>query len=325
MGKIAVVTHRDYELHDSGSYHPECPARTREVVSHLKASDLASKLDWREPEAAARCRIESVHDASYRRFVEAAWQSGRSVLDAGDTPIGSESYRVAELAAGGALGAVDAVMNEGFRFAFSCARPPGHHARPATAMGFCLFNHIAIAARYAQQRYGIERVLIVDWDVHHGNGTQEIFYADPTVFFFSAHQYPFYPGTGAANERGCGEGRGATLNVPMAAGATMDEYRRAFAEQLLPVADTFCPELILISAGFDAHREDPLAGIRLEDEAFAELTSLVIGIAQRHCSGRVVSILEGGYNISALSRSVYRHLEAAAGVAEVQAQPRSEH
>ena len=175
-------------------------------------------------------------------------------------------------------------------------------------MGFCFFNNIAIAARYAQEEYGINKILIVDWDVHHGNGTEDSFYEEPTVFFFSTHQYPFYPGTGAAEDTGAGPGLGFTLNVPMRAGANIDNYKKAFIELLTPAAEKFHPDLILISAGFDAHRDDPLAAIYLEDDDFGELTTLVKDVAIDLCRGRVVSVLEGGYNLSALPRSVYQHL-----------------
>ena len=196
------------------------------------------------------------------------------------------------------------------RSAFVATRPPGHHAETARAMGFCLFNNVAVAARYLQDEHGIERVAIVDWDVHHGNGTQEIFEADGSVFYFSTHQYPFYPGSGAANETGRGEGRGATLNVPLPPGAGDREYLAIFRDLLRPALDRFRPGAILISAGFDAHRADPLAGMSLPEAGYAGMTGVVREAAEAHCRGRVVSLLEGGYDLQALAASVEAHLRA---------------
>ncbi|MGH7473424.1 MAG: histone deacetylase family protein, partial [Candidatus Methylomirabilales bacterium] len=191
---------------------------------------------------------------------------------------------------------------------FCAVRPPGHHAERARAMGFCLFNNVAITARYLQRRHGLGRVLIVDWDVHHGNGTQQAFYHDDSVLFFSTHQYPYYPGTGRATERGEGRGEGGTINVPMSPGQGDGEYREIFERVLVPAADTFRPEFVVISAGFDAHRDDPLAGMGLTEDGYAALTGIVAGIARRHSKGRILSCLEGGYNLKALAASVERHV-----------------
>jgi acetoin utilization deacetylase AcuC-like enzyme len=212
------------------------------------------------------------------------------------------------LAVGGALQAVDQVVDRRVRNAFVALRPPGHHAERDRAMGFCLFNNVAIAARYAQQQYGLKRVLIVDWDVHHGNGTQHAFEDDPSVLFFSTHQYPFYPGTGRASERGNGPGLGYTVNVPLAAGCGDQEYIEVFEKILYPAAQAFRPDLVLISAGFDAHREDPLAGMLVTEGGYERMTTIVREIAEQCCAGRLVSLLEGGYNLEALARSVERHL-----------------
>jgi acetoin utilization deacetylase AcuC-like enzyme len=220
------------------------------------------------------------------------------------------SLEAAYLAAGGVLAGIDAIMEKRIDHVFCAVRPPGHHAEAARAMGFCLFNNIAIAARYAQKRYGIQRVLIVDWDVHHGNGTQHSFEDDSSILFFSTHQYPHYPGTGRGTERGTGSGEGFTINVPMEAGGGDEEYRSIFQKVLTPAAERFRPEFILLSAGFDAHRDDPLASMTLTESGYADLTEIVVGIAKRHAGGRVLSALEGGYNLTALAASVDAHLTA---------------
>ena len=310
MKKGAFIYHPDYELHDTGSLHPETSVRAKVVHKHVKGSSLRGNLEFIEPDPAELEWIGLNHSEDYIRSVEKVAREGRGVLDFGDTRCSPDSYRVGRLAAGGSLAGVDAVLENGYRFAFSCARPPGHHARPEAAMGFCLFNNIAIAARYAQKRYSLERVLIVDWDVHHGNGTQESFYDDPSVLFFSLHQFPYYPGSGSSAEKGSGSGLGFTRNLPMAAGTSMPSYREAFDGVLGSIARDFAPQLILISAGFDAHRADPLAAINLSEEDFAELTGKVRALADTHCQGRIVSIMEGGYNLRALARSVEAHLGA---------------
>jgi acetoin utilization deacetylase AcuC-like enzyme len=235
-------------------------------------------------------------------------------VDQGDTTVSAESFDVALLAVGSSLAAIDAVASGILQNAFCAVRPPGHHATKKQPMGFCLFNNTAIAARYAQEHHGIGRIAIIDWDVHHGNGTQEIFYDDPSVLFISLHQYPFFPGTGSRAERGEGKGEGFTLNLPMRAGTEEPEYVEAFQKEILPMLDMFRPELILISAGFDAHREDPLGNINLSEESFKKMTLMTMESADKHCHGKIVSILEGGYNLSSLSKSVEVHLKALAGM-----------
>ncbi|MCS6863183.1 MAG: histone deacetylase, partial [Abditibacteriales bacterium] len=231
-------------------------------------------------------------------------ESGGGMMTA-DTPVSAESYAVALLAVGGALRAVDAVMSGEADNAFVLVRPPGHHALPQSGMGFCLFNNVAIAARYAQQTYGVSKVCIVDWDVHHGNGTQEAFYTDPSVLFFSIHQYPWYPWHwGAADERGEGAGVGFNVNVPMRAGSTDWEYRQALEETLEPCVNDFQPDLMLVSAGYDAHIADPLGRMKLTVEGFYEMTRIVKALAAQHCNGRLVAVLEGGYNVQSLAESV---------------------
>lgn len=320
MGKTAFVYHPDYLLHDPGAAHPERPDRLRALTAHLKKTGLLEELLQIEPDPAEESWIARVHPPEYIRLIERASKQAPTALDP-DTRVSSGSFRAAVLAVGGALAAVDAVLQGRAKNAFAAVRPPGHHALPARAMGFCLFNNVAVAARYAQAKYGLRRVLIVDWDVHHGNGTQAIFWTDPTVLYFSTHQYPFYPGTGSEEETGAGPGEGTVVNAPLPAGAGDAEVIRAFQEKLIPAADAFRPEFVLISAGFDGHRRDPLAMLQLTERGFAELTRIVLDIARRHAGGRVVSVLEGGYDLEALSRSVEAHLRVLSGLEEGAAPP----
>lgn len=310
MGRTGIVYHPDYLGHDMGPGHPESPERLRAIMSRLEMSGLLSRLVPIEAEPASDKWIAEIHSAQYVRSLRAhAPDSGRISLDP-DTSMSAGSLRAAYLAAGGALKATDAIVAGTVDHAFCAVRPPGHHAEADRAMGFCLFNNIAIAARYAQRHHGIKRVLIVDWDVHHGNGTQHSFYADPSVLFFSTHQYPYYPGTGRSTEAGDGEGAGLTINVPMSSGQGDEEYEEVFERVLVPAADSFCPEFVMVSAGFDAHKEDPLAGMALTEKGYAALTGIVTRIARRHAHGRILSCLEGGYNLTALAASVEQHLLA---------------
>ncbi|GHB96555.1 acetoin utilization protein [Cerasicoccus arenae] len=310
MIPTAIISHPDCALHDTGSYHPERAERTQVVVDALQRFFTGNELLWLEAEPAALKWIETVHDAAYVRQVEEVCLRGESVLDRGDTQVCEDSFAVARLAVGAGLMAVDVVMQGRAKNAFSVMRPPGHHAERAEAMGFCLFNNIAIAARYAQQRYGLSRVAIIDIDVHHGNGTQSAFYRDPTVFFVSFHQYPFYPGTGMKREIGDGPGEGFTLNIPLVAGASYAEYLSDWQTQVLPALQRFSPELILLSTGFDAHVDDPLANLNLNDADYHELTRLINDFALQSCDGRLVSIMEGGYSLDALARASICHVRA---------------
>jgi acetoin utilization deacetylase AcuC-like enzyme len=310
MAKTGFVYHPDYLKHDMGAGHPESPERLRAIVARLDQGGVMPRLVRIDPIAAADEWVTQVHKPSYvAALKQHAPATGRVMLDA-DTSMSPGSLPAAYLAAGGALAAADAIMAGRVDNAFCAVRPPGHHAEQDRAMGFCLFNNVAIAARYFQRKHGLARVLIVDWDVHHGNGTQHSFYDDPSVLFFSTHQYPHYPGTGRASESGSGKGAGATINVPMEAGEGDEEYLAVFQKVLVPAADAFKPDVVIISAGFDAHRDDPLAGMGLTENGYAELTRIVAGIARHHSKGRILSSLEGGYNLQALSASVERHVTA---------------
>ena len=310
MGKTGLVYHPAYLEHDMGAGHPESPHRLRAIMQQLEQSGTLARLTRIEPRKAEDEWITQVHTPGYVAALNHhAPASGRVSLDP-DTSMSPGSLTAAYLAAGGVLAAVDAVMARLVEQVFCAVRPPGHHAEAGRAMGFCLFNNVAIAARYIQNKYGLKKVLIVDWDVHHGNGTQHSFEDDASILFFSAHQYPHYPGTGRASERGRGAGEGFTINVPMEPGEGDDTYREIFLKSLVPVADAFRPDFVLISAGFDAHQDDPLAGMGLTEEGYAELTRIVAGIAATHAHGRLVSSLEGGYNLTALASSVDRHLQA---------------
>ena len=310
MGRVGFVYDPRYLGHEMGPGHPESPERLRAICAQLQSSGTWSRLHQITPRRAERQWIERIHRASYVESLERRSPAkGYASLDP-DTSMSPGTLDAAYLAAGGALAAVDAIMNGDIDQAFCAVRPPGHHAEADRAMGFCFFNSVAIATRYIQQHHGLQRVLIVDWDVHHGNGTQHAFYDDASVLFFSTHQFPYYPGTGGAMETGEGRGKGLTINVPLSGGQGDDEYREVFQKVLVPTADTFQPEFVVISAGFDAHRDDPLASMDLTEEGYGELTSLVATIAKNFSCGRILACLEGGYHLQALAGSVDRHLQA---------------
>jgi acetoin utilization deacetylase AcuC-like enzyme len=310
MGRVGFVYDPRYLGHEMGPSHPESPERLRAICGQLQSSGTWSRLHQLTPRRAERRWIELIHDSSYIDNLERRSPAeGYAALDP-DTSMCPGSLEAAYFAAGGALVAVDAIMNGDIDQAFCAVRPPGHHAEADTAKGFCFLNTVAIAARYIQQQYGVQRVLIVDWDVHHGNGTQHAFYHDASVLFFSTHQFPFYPGTGRATETGEGPGKGLTINVPLSGGQGDDEYRDVFQKVLIPAADVFQPEFVLISAGFDAHRDDPLASMELTEQGYAELTGMVASIAKNYSRGRMLGCLEGGYHLRALAESVDQHLLA---------------
>ncbi|MCL7415032.1 MAG: histone deacetylase [ANME-2 cluster archaeon] len=297
--QVGYVYHEGYLEHDTGM-HPENAGRLIAIMKGLEETDLIDVLNPIEPNPASPDQIQSIHTSDHIRTVREFSSSGMA-LD-GDTPTSNRSYETALLAAGGVISAVDAVL-EGMDSVFSLVRPPGHHAEPDRSMGFCLFNNVAIAARYAQQK-GLGKVLIVDWDVHHGNGTQKAFYEDSSVLCFSLHQYPHYPGTGSLDEIGTGGGRGYTINVPLSGGANDADYLFVFREILRPAARRFGPDIILVSAGQDGHRNDPLAGMNLTSEGFGQMTGMVRSLAEELCGGKLVLALEGGYDYDALSESV---------------------
>ena len=297
----SIIYHPDYLLHETGN-HPERKERLLAIMHLIEESEI--DLHKIKPEPASIEEMQYVHDPEYINKVKE--YSEREIPLDPDTVLCRESYHAALLAAGGMISAVDDGR------AFALVRPPGHHALSDRGMGFCLFNNIAIGARHAQ-RTGYDRVLVVDWDVHHGNGTQHIFYDDPSVFYFSVHQYPHYPGTGSAGETGSGAGQGYTLNVPLPAGSGDAEYINVFKNILIPAALGFDPDIVLVSAGFDAHIDDPLAGMAVTTAGFGRMASIVSSIADRCCDGRLAITLEGGYDLNALSHSVLAVLKVMAG------------
>ena len=307
--KTTLIHHPIYEKHDTGFGHPETAKRYAVIMNALETdADLWNSLDVIQPEQAKKGAILAAHTKEHFKRVEHAFSEGVEYLDA-DTLVSMKSFEAALYGAGGACRAVDEIMSGAADNAFVAVRPPGHHATAEKAMGFCLFNNVAVAARYAQAKYKeIERVAIVDWDVHHGNGTQGIFYDDPTVHFFSMHQYPWYPGTGSRGETGFGRGLNYTLNVPVKAHTKAPEQKRMFENALADIHKNFQPDFIFISAGFDAHLTDPLGQLRLENTDFVEMTKTVKNWADEVCGGRIVSCLEGGYNLETLGETVKNHV-----------------
>jgi acetoin utilization deacetylase AcuC-like enzyme len=328
---LGFCTSPEFVHHLTGPYHPERPDRIRAIALAVRQAGLidspnpfpdfsldtqlkpigGEKLLEITPRSADEETIALVHPHRHIEHVKHISQTG-GVLDQGDTPVSARSFEIALLSCGAVLNCCDAVMDGKVLRAFSAGRPPGHHAEPDRAMGFCLFSNVAIAARYLQKRHGVGTIAIVDFDVHHGNGTQAAFENDPSVLFISIHQHPrtCYPGTGNDWETGEGPGRDTTLNIPMMPGTGDEEYFEAFHSKILPKLDQFKPDMLLISAGFDAHLDDPLAQIELSEEGFATITRLLVESANIYCKGKLISVLEGGYNLRALGRSVVRHLDA---------------
>jgi len=315
--KVAFISSPEFLEHYTGMAHPESPMRLAAIWEALDERGLKEKLEWLDPVEATVEQIRLVHDARYVELARSEIEAGRTMLSTGDTNVCRQTWPAALLAVGAGIAAVDAVCGGQVRSAFCAVRPPGHHAEPARGMGFCVFNNIAIAARYAQASHGIARVAIIDWDLHHGNGTQAAFYEDPTVFYFSAHENWNYPmpltGRGHAGETGEGPGKGTNLNCPLPGGAGDAEYLAAFAEHLAPAMAKFRPEVVMISAGLDCGRTDPLGRLTVTEEGFGEFTRAVMDIADATADGRIVSMLEGGYDLPGLSGGVATHLEALLG------------
>lgn len=305
--RAAIVYDEAYLSHDTGS-HPENAARLRAIWTRLEGTELRSRLDLVRPRRASLESVKWAHTGDHVERVRRHAARGHPLSL--DTPVCRESYAVALLSAGGAIAAVDEVLDDRRDLAFCLGRPPGHHAGVERAGGFCLFNNVAIAAFHALYRYRLERILILDWDAHHGNGTQEIFYRDPRVLYFSIHQSPGYPGTGSSGETGAGTGRGYTMNVPLAPGGTDGDYRDIMDTTLAEACAQYRPQLILVSAGQDAHRCDPLASMRLSSSAFGMMTRRARALADAHCYGKMVLVLEGGYQPDALAESVVEILSA---------------
>jgi acetoin utilization deacetylase AcuC-like enzyme len=295
--------------HQPPDDHPESPRRLNVVMAAVRQLEGQGRVAVVPPQPATEDHLLLVHSADYVKKVRTEIAEGRRVLSTGDTELSPGSLTAALASAGAVVSAVDAVITGRTRAAFCAVRPPGHHASHARGMGFCVFNNVAIGARHARRRHAIDRVLIVDWDVHHGNGTQEVFWTDGTVLFFDVHQHPWYPGTGSAVEQGEGRGRGLIVNNPFPAGAGRKEILTTFREALVPAAERFKPQLVMISAGFDSRAGDPLGRFTLTDQDFADLTDIVLAIARQHAGGRIVSVLEGGYALDGLPRALASHLD----------------
>ena len=310
----AIIHHPVFREHDTGPGHPENPSRYSVVMEALRGdSELWSQLLEVQAKEAPRGDIQAAHSPQLYKTIERVVSEGSGYLDA-DTAVSLRSFDAARYGAGAPCQAIDLVMAGKVKNAFVPVRPPGHHATSERAMGFCLFNNVAVAARYAQRNHPeIERVAIVDWDVHHGNGSQGIFYDDPTVFFFSSHQYPWYPGTGSRGEKGTGRGLGYTLNLPLRAATPAADQKRAFEAALDEMSGKFNPDLIIISAGFDSHVHDPLGQLLLSDQDFIDMTRAVKQWAASACHGRIVSCLEGGYNLETLGETVRAHVKELQG------------
>lgn len=312
MKKVGFVYHPIYLEHDTGREHPERKSRLEAILRQLKRDNLLSQLVSIEPYEASLEWIKEIHDPDYIKKVEMACQEKISYLGSSDCPISENTYKTSLWAVGGVLSAADKVMDKTIDRAFCAVRPPGHHAERDQAMGFCFFNNIAVAARYLQKKYHLNKIFILDWDVHHGNGTQHSFERDSSVFYCSLHADPrfCYPGTGFAEEIGLDQGKGFTLNCPIPPSTDDNVYLSLFENEVLPAIQDFQPDFILISAGFDAHIDDPLAQLNLTEEAYIKMTQHIVKLADELCKGRIISVLEGGYNLLALGKSVSEHIQA---------------
>jgi acetoin utilization deacetylase AcuC-like enzyme len=315
MRRTGYVYDERYLRHQPGEWHPERPARLEAIHERIQSNGLIGELVRIPPYAAPLSWVERLHDPDYIRRFREACQRGQSIFQVPDCGICPETYQIALLAAGGVMAAADAVMKGEVENAFCAVRPPGHHAEKARALGFCFFNNVALAALYLVENFGMERVAVVDWDVHHGNGTQHLFETDPRVFYLSLHEDPHscYPGTGYGRERGKGPGKGFTLNLPMPMGSGDAEYLKILEGEGLPALKKFAPQFLLISAGFDAHQDDPLAHQELSREGYRRMGRLLLDMAQETAGGRVITVLEGGYNLEVLAECVEDHLRLLLG------------
>ncbi|OEU46461.1 MAG: histone deacetylase [Desulfobulbaceae bacterium S3730MH12] len=316
MKRTGFVYDERYLLHDTGEYHPESPERLKAIYKGLSESGLLDKLTMIAAEKANQRWIEAVHNIRYIMRFEETCIMGLSEFDHSDNAICRDTYGVALLAVGGVLKAIDEVMAGNVDNAFCAVRPPGHHAEVDSPMGFCYFNNVAIGARYLQKQYGIERVGIIDFDVHHGNGTQHIFDQDPSVFYYSIHEHPSfaYPGTGREFETGVANGTGFTLNSPVLPGKGDDEYRKMLMQDMVPAFKQFKPEVILLSAGFDAHVSDLMSGTNLTTDGYDFVTEVIVNLVNKFADGRVISVLEGGYNLDVLPLLVENHIKIMADI-----------
>ncbi len=299
MKKLGIVLDKLFVDHDNGMGHPESPERLLAIIDMLKDTKLLEEVVRLEPRDASKEEVSLVHDPKYCDLIASTRGKPRVFLDP-DTSTCAVSFNAAIRAAGGMLSCIEAVHKKDIDIAFALVRPPGHHAERDRAMGFCLFNNVAVGAAYLTHMMNFKRVLIVDWDLHHGNGTQNMFYDSRDVLYFSTHQYPYYPGTGGINEVGKDDGAGYTVNVPLSAGMGDKEYIKIFTEILEPITNQYKPEFILVSAGFDTYFEDPLGGMRVTPQGFAQMTRFLKEAADKHCGGKIVFILEGGYNLDGL-------------------------
>jgi acetoin utilization deacetylase AcuC-like enzyme len=311
--KSGLLYSNEYLKHVTPEGHPESVRRAEVVMKGLTDEGLVENMARIEARPATREEVTRCHTPKYFEIAKSDVEGGLPDLSTGDTHIMERSFDVALLAAGGVISAVDAVVEGRVKNAFCVVRPPGHHATPVKGMGFCLFNNIAIAARHAQAKHKIGKVLIADWDVHHGNGTQDVFYEDGSVLFFDTHQSPWYPGTGDASEKGTGKGLNCIINNPFPAGAGRAEVYGAFETRLIDAANRFKPDLVMLSAGFDSRQGDPLGQFKLTDQDYIDLTKVMLHIAKEHAGGRLVSVLEGGYNLRGLMKASAAHVKTLVG------------
>ena len=313
---MTTALHYDplYLNHDTGTGHPECPERLSVSMNYLRSQPWFDALHMVQGGLADIQWISTVHDPAYIKHASETCKSGMPFLDSMDVSVCRDSFDIALQASGSVLKLADEIASGAADNGFALIRPPGHHAEHDMALGFCVFNNVAVLARYLQKQYKLDKILILDWDVHHGNGTQHTFEEDPSVLYISTHQYPYYPGTGAWDEQGIDRGLGATLNCPMPAGAGNREYESAFREKILPKIDLFKPEFIIISAGFDAHQNDPLGQINLTTDFYAWMTRELMEKADKYSGGRILSVLEGGYNLKKLPECIGTHIQTMAGI-----------